>query len=102
MGVGWEGTGGKAPQLASTPASCSKQAAQLSPGGCSARFVPACVWALVISDDREGGCRVSCCLLVFGAWDGIALWWVVHKNSVSCTTPPENEVQRRISGVGST
>ena len=45
---------GKAPQLASTPASCSKQAAQLSPGGCSARFVPACVWALV-----------------FEPWDGV-------------------------------
>ena len=71
------GLSGKASQLASTPASCSKQAAQLSPragGG----------WALVISDD------------------GVALWWVVHENGVPCTTPPENEVKRRISGVGST
>ena len=42
------------------------------------------VWALVISDD------------------GVALWWVVHENGVPCTTPPENEVKRRISGVGST
>ena len=63
--------GGKAPQLASTPASCSKQAAQLSPGGCSARFVPAGVWALVVSDDGGNGGRTSCCLLVFGSWDDI-------------------------------
>ena len=65
MGVGWEGTGGKAPQLASTPASCSKQAAQLSPGGCSARFVPACVRALVVSGWIG---RMSRFLLSAGAW----------------------------------
>ena len=62
----WEGTadGKYASQL--LKAGCAAQ-----PGGCSARFVPAGVWALVVSDDGGDGCRVSCCLLVFGSWDDI-------------------------------
>ena len=65
-GVEWEGTaaGKYASQL--LKAGCAAQ-----PGGCSARFVPACVRVLVVSDDREVGCRVSCCLLAFGSWDDI-------------------------------
>ena len=70
VGVEWEGTGEKAPQLASTPASCSKQAAQLSPGAappalCLLVFRP---WLFLM---MEEGCRTSCCLLLFGPWDGL-------------------------------
>lgn len=67
----WCGLEGcEAARLANTQANRSKQAAQLSPGGCSARFVPAGVWALVISDD--GGRRSHfLCLLVFRPWDGV-------------------------------
>ena len=82
----WEGTaaGKYASQL--LKAGCAAQ-----PGGCSARFVPACVWALVVSGWRG---RMSRFLLSAGVWtlvisdDGVALWWVVHKNGVSCTTTP--------------
>ena len=61
-GVEWEGTGEKAPQLASTPASCSKQAAQLSPGAAPPAL----------------------CLLVFGPWLCLGPGMILMKMGWGC------------------